>query len=49
VLNAKGPAHGRSTLILGPKSDGAAATKSYALKVKGIGGFGTSARECRVL
>ena len=49
VLNARGPAHGRSTLILGPKSDGAAATKSYALKIKGIGGFGTSARECRVL
>ena len=49
VLNARGPAHGRSTLILGPKSDGAAATKSYALKVKGIGGVGTSARECRAL
>ena len=49
VLNARGPAHGRSTLILGPKSDGAAATKSYALKIKGIGGFGTSARECRAL
>ena len=49
VLNAKGPAHGRATLILGPKSDGAAATKSYALKVKGAGGFGTSTRECRVL
>ena len=49
VLNARGPAHGRSTLILGAKSEGAAATKSYALKVKGIGGFGTSARECRAL
>ena len=49
VLNAKGPAHGRSTLILGPKSDGAATTKSYALKVKGIGGFGTSSREWRAL
>jgi len=49
VLNAKGPAHGRSTLILGPKSEGPAATKSYALKVKGIGGFGTSSRECRAL
>jgi hypothetical protein len=49
VLNAKGPAHGRSTLILGPKSEGSAASKSYALKVKGIGGFGTSTRECRAL
>jgi hypothetical protein len=49
VPNAKGPAHGRSTLILGPKSEGSAASKSYALKVKGIGGFGTSTRECRAL
>ena len=49
TVNARGPAQGRATLILGPKSAGAAATKSYALKVKGIGGFGTSARECRAL
>ena len=47
-INARGAAHGRSTLILGPKSDGAAATKTYALKVKGAGGFSTSDRECRV-
>lgn len=47
-INAKGPTQGHATLILGPKSDGAAATKSYALKVKGAGGFSTSTRECRV-
>jgi len=47
-INARGAAHGRSTLILGPKSDGAVATKTYALKVKGAGGFSTSDRECRV-
>ena len=49
TINAKGAAQGRTTLVLGSKSDGAAATKSYALKVKGIGGFATSARECRVI
>ena len=48
-INARGAAQGRATLILGPKSDGAAATRSYALKVKGAGGFSTSARECRVI
>ena len=48
TINARGAAHGRSTLILGAKSEGAAATKSYALKVKGMGGFGTADRECRV-
>jgi hypothetical protein len=47
-INARGPSHGRGTLILGPKSEGAAATKSYALKIKGIGGYSSSARECRV-
>ena len=47
-INARGPSQGHGTLILGPKSDGAAATKSYALKVKGAGGFSTSPRECRV-
>ena len=47
-INARGPSQGHGTLILGPKSDGAAATKSYALKVKGAGGFSTSTRECRV-
>ena len=48
AINARGPAQGRGTLILGAKSEGAAATKSYVLKVKGAGGFSTSTRECRV-
>ena len=47
-LNARGPSQGRGTLILGAKSAGAAAKKSYALKIKGAGGFSTSERECRV-
>src|SRR5258708_7436408 len=48
-LNSRGSSQGRTTLILGPKSAGAAAKKSYALKVKGVGGFSTADRECRVL
>jgi hypothetical protein len=48
LLNARGPTQGRTTLILGPKSQGPAAKKSYALKVKGVGGFSTADRECRV-
>ncbi len=48
VLNSRGPSHGHATLVLAPKSAGAAATNRYALKVKGVGGFGTSDRECRV-
>jgi hypothetical protein len=47
-LNAMGPTQGRATLILGPKSQGPAARKSYALKVKGVGGFSTADREYRV-
>ena len=46
-LNARGPSQGRGTLILGAKSAGDAAKKSYALKIKGAGGFSTSERECR--
>jgi hypothetical protein len=46
-LNARGPSQGHGTLTLGAKSEGAAAKKSYALKIKGTGGFGTADRECR--
>jgi hypothetical protein len=49
VLQAKGLSHGQGTVVLGPKSAGASAKKSYAMKVEGTGGFGTSERECRVL
>jgi len=48
-LNARGPSQGHGTLILGAKAEGTAAKKSYALKIKGAGGFSTSERECRVL
>ena len=49
VISAKGPAHGHATLVLAPKSRGAAAKKTYALKVKMLGGMAQSTRECRVL
>jgi Spy/CpxP family protein refolding chaperone len=48
-VSAKGPSQGRTTLILGPKSSGAAASKIYELKVKAVGGLGTWTRECRAL
>ena len=48
-LNARGPSQGSGTLILGAKSEGEAAKKSYSLKIKGAGGFSTSERECRVI
>jgi hypothetical protein len=49
ALNAKGPTQGHTTVVLGPKSSGAAAKYSYALRVKGAGGFTTASRECRAL
>jgi hypothetical protein len=48
VISAKGPSHGHATLELAPKSRGAAAKKSYVLKVKMLGGITQSTRECRV-
>lgn len=47
VTNAKGAAQGRGTLVLSPKSQGAAAKKSYTMKVKMTGGSSQSTRECR--
>jgi hypothetical protein len=49
VSSAKGSAQGQATLILAPHSRGAAARKSYVLKVKMLGGMAQSSRECRVL
>lgn len=49
VSSAKGSAQGHATLILAPHSRGAAAKKSYVLKVKMLGGMAQSSRECRVL
>jgi hypothetical protein len=48
TISSKGPAHGNTTLILAPKSRGAAATQAYPLKVKAVGGLATVSRECRV-
>ena len=47
VTSAKGAALGRGTLVLAPKSQGAAAKKSYTMKVKMTGGSSQSTRECR--
>lgn len=48
VISAKGPASGHAVLRLGPKSSGAGATKSYAMRVRMAGGSAQVARECRV-
>ncbi len=48
ITGAKGPSQGHGTLVLGPKSSGAAAKKSYAMKVKMAGGTAEISRECRV-
>ena len=48
VVGAKGPSHGETTLILGAKSSGAAANKTYAMPVKAAGGTAQISRECRV-
>jgi hypothetical protein len=48
VVGAKGPASGHTTLILGAASSGAAAKKTYAMKVKAAGGTAQVSRQCRV-
>jgi hypothetical protein len=48
VVQAKGPSSGSATVILAPKSQGAAAKKSHALAVRMIGGITQTTRECRV-
>jgi len=49
LVSGKGPSHGHTTLIFGPKSSGAAAAKVFEVKVKAIGGLGTTTREWRVI
>jgi hypothetical protein len=49
ISSAKGSANGHATLVLGPKSSGAAAKKSYTIKVKMIGGMSQSSRECKAI
>jgi hypothetical protein len=48
VVGAKGPASGHATMILGAASSGAAAKKTYAMKVKAAGGTAQVSRQCRV-
>ena len=47
LVSGKGPSHGHTRLIFGPKSSGAAATKVFEVKIKSMGGLGTTTRECR--
>ena len=49
VTGARATALGHTTLILGATSQGAAAKKSYAMKVKTAGGVAQVSRTCRVL
>jgi hypothetical protein len=49
ISSAKGSATGHTTMLLGPKSSGAAAKKSYTIKVKMMGGMSQSSRECKVI
>jgi hypothetical protein len=49
VVGAKGPASGETTMILGVQLSGAAASKSYAMKVKASGGTAQVSRDCRFL
>ncbi|MGA2567673.1 MAG: hypothetical protein ABSF41_12710 [Pseudolabrys sp.] len=43
ITSAKGPAQGRGTIVLAPKSTG-----SYTMRAKMNGGSSQSTRECRV-
>jgi len=49
INSARGPAQGRGTIVLAPKSRGAAAKNTYTMKTKMVGGNSISDRECRPL
>lgn len=49
VVGAKGPTSGHTVMILGTKSSGAAATKTYTMKVKAFGGTAQVSRDCKAL
>lgn len=49
VTNAFGSAQGHATLLLAPHAAGAAATKTYSLKVKAMGGMAQSSRQCEAM
>jgi len=47
VTSPKGTALGHGTLVLAPKSAGAAAKKTFSMRVKMLSGNSQSTRECR--
>jgi hypothetical protein len=47
VVGAKGPSSGHFTVTLGAASSGAAATKTYPMKVRAAGGTAQVSRACR--
>jgi hypothetical protein len=49
VVGAKGPSSGHAVMTLGAKSSGAAATKTYTMKVKAFGGTAQVSRDCKAL
>lgn len=49
IMNAYGQAHGQATLRLAPRGDGDGARKTYALKVKQLGGMAQEQRQCEAL
>lgn len=48
VTGARGTVLGQTTMLLGPKSSGAAAKKTYEMKVKTAGGTAQVSRECQL-
>lgn len=49
VTGAKGSDSGHGTLVIAPKSQGAAAKKSFVIKVKEPGGTAQISHDCKVL
>jgi len=49
VVGSHGPATGKGTVILAPRSKGADARKSYVMKVKQMGGMASVSHECKAI
>jgi len=49
VTTAKGPDSGHGTLIVGPKSQGAAAKRSFTMRVKAPGGTAQVSHSCNFI
>jgi hypothetical protein len=49
MTSAKGASQARGTIVLGARSSGTAAKKSFTMRTKMNGGSAQSARECRAL